>query len=63
MPFHAGSIGTFSKSDRPSVRVAPSGRIRPYPEGVKTFGLQECKVDGTGCTSEFGNYPHSPAGA
>jgi len=48
---------------------AAAGRTSPplnrtvHPEGVKTFGLQECNGDGTSCTSEFGNYPHSPAGA
>lgn len=37
-------------------------------QAVKTFGLQECNVDGTACTSELGNYlakpgiPASPAG-
>lgn len=37
----------------------------PNGEAVKTFGLQVCD-DSTGtptkCTSEFGNYPNSPAG-
>lgn len=43
----------------------PNGLDVPPPNGekaVKTFGLQECNVDGTGCTSEFGNFKNSPAG-
>ncbi len=30
---------------------------------VKTFGIQECNVNFTGCTSAFGNYANSPAGS
>ena len=30
---------------------------------MKTFGLQECNVDYTGCTSVFGNYANSPNGS
>jgi hypothetical protein len=43
----------------------PNGLDVPPPNGesaVKTFGLQECAPDGTACTSEFGNFPNSPAG-
>ena len=42
----------------------PNGLDVPPPAGtaVKTFGLQECNPDATACTSEFGNYPNSPAG-
>ena len=28
---------------------------------MKTFSLQECNVDYTGCTSVFGNYANSPS--
>lgn len=35
----------------------------PMGTAVKTFGIQECNVDYTGCTSVFGNYPNSPAGS
>ena len=35
----------------------------PMGTAVKTFGLQECDVDYTGCTSVFGNYANSPSGA
>jgi hypothetical protein len=34
----------------------------PMGTAVKTFGIQECNVDFSGCTSVFGNYPNSPAG-
>lgn len=37
----------------------------PAGQAVKTFGLQVCNDSTgtpTGCTSEFGNYPNSPAG-
>ena len=39
----------------------PNGQDVAPPTGtaVKTFGIQECKVDFTGCTSVFGNYPNS----
>jgi len=42
----------------------PNGLDVTPPSGtaVKTFGLQECNTDATACTSEFGNFPHSPAG-
>lgn len=42
----------------------PNGLDVTPPSGtaVKTFGLQECNVDGSACTSEFGNFPNSPAG-
>lgn len=42
----------------------PNGLDVTPPSGtaVKTFGLQECNTDATGCTSEFGNFPNSPAG-
>ena len=42
----------------------PNGLDVTPPAGtpVKTFGLQECNTDATACTSEFGNYPNSPAG-
>ena len=42
----------------------PNGLDVTPPAGtaVKTFGLQECNIDATACTSEFGNYPNSPAG-
>ncbi len=42
----------------------PNGLDVTPPSGtpVKTFGLQECNVDGGGCTGEFGDYPNSPAG-
>jgi hypothetical protein len=35
----------------------------PMGTAVKTFGIQECNVDFTGCTSVFGNYANSPAGS
>ena len=35
----------------------------PKGTAVKTFGLQECNVDYTGCTSVFGNYANSPSGS
>ena len=43
----------------------PNGLDVTPPAGtaVKTFGLQECNTDYTGCTSVFGNYPNSPAGS
>lgn len=43
----------------------PNGLDVTPPAGtaVKTFGLQECAVDFTGCTSVFGNFPNSPAGS
>ncbi|GAC1365832.1 MAG: hypothetical protein NVSMB42_25720 [Herpetosiphon sp.] len=44
----------------------PNGLDVPPPNGetaVKTFGLQECDLDGTNCTSPFGNFPNSPAAA
>lgn len=42
----------------------PNGLDVTPPAGtaVKTFGLQECNTDATACTSEFGNFPNSPAG-
>jgi len=42
----------------------PNGLDVTPPTGtaVKTFGLQECNTDYTGCTSVFGNYANSPAG-
>ena len=43
----------------------PNGLDVTPPTGtaVKTFGIQECNVDYTGCTSVFGNYANSPAGS
>ena len=44
----------------------PNGLDVTPPAGttaVKTFGIQECNVDYTGCTSVFGNFAHSPAGS
>jgi len=43
----------------------PDGQDVTPPTGtaVKTFGIQECNVDYTGCTSVFGNYANSPAGS
>lgn len=43
----------------------PNGLDVAPPTGtaVKTFGIQECKTDYTGCTSVFGNYANSPAGS
>ena len=43
----------------------PNGQDVTPPMGtaVKTFGIQECNVDYTGCTSVFGNYPNSPSGS
>lgn len=50
----------------------PNGLDVPTPAGttaVKTFGLQECNTDGSGCTSALGNFlaktgvPASPAGS
>ena len=41
----------------------PNGLDVPPPNGetaVKTFGLQQCDVDGTHCTSPFGDFPNSP---
>ena len=42
----------------------PNGQDVTPPTGtaVKTFGIQECNTDYTGCTSVFGNYANSPAG-
>ena len=42
----------------------PNGQDITPPMGtaVKTFGIQECNTDYTGCTSVFGNYANSPAG-
>ena len=42
----------------------PNGLDVPVPSGetaVKTFGLQQCNLDGTNCTSPFGDYANSPA--
>jgi hypothetical protein len=42
----------------------PNGLDVPPPNSetaVKTFGLQQCNLDGTGCTSPFGDYSNSPA--
>ncbi|GAC1655083.1 MAG: hypothetical protein NVS4B8_30250 [Herpetosiphon sp.] len=44
----------------------PNGLDVPPPNGetaVKTFGLQQCALDGTNCTSPFGNFPNAPAAA
>ena len=44
----------------------PNGLDVTPPAGttaVKTFGIQECNLDYTGCTSVFGNFAHSPAGS
>ena len=43
----------------------PNGQDVTPPTGtaVKTFGIQECNTDYTGCTSVFGNYANSPAGS
>jgi hypothetical protein len=43
----------------------PNGLDVTPPTGtaVKTFGIQECNVDYSGCTSVFGNYANSPAGS
>ena len=41
----------------------PNGLDVPTPAGetaVKTFGLQRCDLDGTHCTSPFGDYMNSP---
>lgn len=43
----------------------PNGLDVPPPNqetAVKTFGLQQCNLDGTNCTSPFGDYPNSPSG-
>ena len=43
----------------------PNGLDVPTPSGetaVKTFGLQQCNLDGTGCTSPYGDYVNSPVG-
>jgi hypothetical protein len=42
----------------------PNGQDITPPSGtaVKTFGLQECNTDATGCTSELGNFPNSTGG-
>ena len=42
----------------------PNGQDITPPKGtaVKTFGIQECNTDYTGCTSVFGNYANSQAG-
>ena len=39
----------------------PNGQDVTPPTGtsVKTFGIQACNVNFTGCTSVFGNYPNS----
>lgn len=42
----------------------PNGLDVPVPSGgtaVKTFGLQQCNLDGTNCTRPFGDYLNSPA--
>lgn len=42
----------------------PNGLDVPPPNGetaVKTFGLQRCDLDGTNCTSPYGDFPNSPA--
>ena len=42
----------------------PNGLDVAPPNGVtavKTFGLQQCALDGTNCTSPFGDYTNSPA--
>ena len=43
----------------------PNGQDVTPPTGtaVKTFGIQECNTDYTGCTNVFGNYANSPAGS
>ena len=43
----------------------PNGQDVTPPAGtaVKTFGIQECNVNYTGCTSVFGNFANSPAGS
>jgi hypothetical protein len=42
----------------------PNGLDVPPPNGetaIKTFGLQSCLLNGTGCTSPFGDYTNSPS--
>lgn len=41
----------------------PNGLDAPPPLGetaVKTFGLQQCQIDGSHCTSRFGDFSDSP---
>lgn len=64
-----GITATFARGAVTSDRLIilgnwPNGLDATPPSGaaVKTFGLQECNIDATGCTSEFGNLPDSPAG-
>jgi hypothetical protein len=42
----------------------PNGLDVPPPNGetaIKTFGLQACQLNGTDCTSPFGDYTNSPS--
>ncbi|GEM_PF-7039152 len=61
------AAGALAQRDLVILGNWPNGQdvTPPSGEAVKTFGLQVC-VDATGtptdCTSEFGNYPNSPAG-
>ena len=65
-----GITATFAAGALSSDRLIvlgnwPNGLDVPPPLGqtaVKTFGLQACNLDGTDCTSRFGDYPNSPAG-
>ncbi|UZJ25789.1 hypothetical protein RHODO2019_04925 [Rhodococcus antarcticus] len=64
-----GITATFAPGAVTSPRLIilgnwPNGLDVTPPSGtaVKTFGLQECNTDATGCTSELGNFPNSPAG-
>jgi hypothetical protein len=59
--------GAVAQNDLVILGNWPNGLDVPPPSGqaVKTFGLQVCNDSTgtpTGCTSEFGNYPTSPAG-
>jgi hypothetical protein len=63
-----GITATFAPGAVTSPRLIilgnwPNGLDVTPPSGtaVKTFGLQECNTDATGCTSELGNFKNSPA--
>lgn len=65
-----GVTATFAPGALTSAKLVvlgnwPNGLDVPPPNGetaVKTFGLQVCNLDGTGCTSPFGDYNNSPSG-
>lgn len=57
--------GALSKPQLIILGNWPNGLDVAPPNGetaVKTFGIQQCNIDETNCTSVFGNFPNSPAG-